>query len=85
VPRHGDDRCGLDERRQQGQRARRRAKVFAVNEPRPGCKMHDVDRLVALLDRMVDGGTTGDRHRVRPRCDRARTDRIIDLGPGLRP
>jgi len=48
--------------------------------------MHDVDRLVALLDRMVDGGTTGDRHRARPRCDRAHApDRIVDLGPGLRP
>jgi hypothetical protein len=82
VPRHGDDRCGLDERRQQGN------ELDAPRRPstsrRPGCKMHDVDRLVALLDRMVDGGTTGDRHRARPRCDRAHgPDRRPR--PGLRP
>ncbi len=57
------------------------AKVFMLDEPTTGLHMHDVDRLVGLLDRMVDGGATvvvieHDLEVV------ARADWIIDLGPG---
>ena len=57
------------------------AKVFVLDEPTTGLHMHDIDRLVGLLDRMVDAGSTAVviEHNLEVI---ARADWIIDLGPG---
>ena len=43
------------------------AEVYVLDEPTSGLHMHDVDNLVRLLDRLVDAGPDGDRHRAQPR------------------
>jgi len=57
------------------------AKVFVLDEPTTGLRMHDIDRLVGLLDRMVDAGSTVIviEHNLEVI---ARADWIVDLGPG---
>jgi excinuclease UvrABC ATPase subunit len=50
------------------------AKVIVLDEPTTGLHMYDVNRLVALLDRLVDGEHDPE---VIPRADW-----VIDIGPG---
>ena len=45
--------------------------VYVLDEPTTGLHMQDVDNLIGLLDRLVEVGTDGDRHRAQPRRRRA--------------
>jgi excinuclease UvrABC ATPase subunit len=57
------------------------ADVYVLDEPTSGLHMHDVDNLIGLLDRLVDGGRTVVV--IEHNLDVvARADRGFDLGPG---
>jgi excinuclease UvrABC ATPase subunit len=57
------------------------AEVYVLDEPTTGLHMQDVDNLVGLLDRIVDGGRTVVV--IEHNLDVvARADWVIDLGPG---
>ncbi|MDT0331539.1 excinuclease ABC subunit UvrA [Nocardiopsis lambiniae] len=59
----------------------RQGAVYVMDEPTSGLHLADVDRLLALLDRLVDDGNTViviEHHQA----VMAHADHIIDLGPG---
>ena len=58
-----------------------KASVVVLDEPTSGLHLADVENLLGLLDRLVDGGTSVvviEHHQA----VMAHADRIIDLGPG---
>jgi excinuclease UvrABC ATPase subunit len=59
----------------------RPGQVYVLDEPTTGLHLNDVDRLVSLLDRLVDDGNTVVV--IEHNLDvAARADWVIDLGPG---